>query len=164
MSTPPRSNMPPFEQKSFCMSTTITAVCAVLTVMGAGIASMIACRAELASLSFTTGSIHTPMGQVRVSLGGVPDRSERRGSEPSVGGKRGASTCGMDAVHQDLRFRPQKKGSRRGPPFFCRCKELFRLFDGGWLPSPFASWQDGRRRFLGPVQAHRQINGAVWRG
>ena len=60
------------------MSTTITAVCAVLIVMGAGIASMFACRPEFAPMAFTTGSIHTPMCQVLVSpeignLGTGPD-------------------------------------------------------------------------------------------
>src|SRR5579864_645687 len=45
MSTPARSNIPPFEQKSFCMSTTTTAVRAVSIVIGVGIASMVVSRA-----------------------------------------------------------------------------------------------------------------------
>src|SRR6516164_1127744 len=40
MLTPARSNSPPFEQKSFCMSITITAVREVLIVTGSGLASM----------------------------------------------------------------------------------------------------------------------------
>src|SRR6266849_7852420 len=42
MSTPARSNIPPLLPKSFCMSTTITAVRAVSIVIGSGQASMIA--------------------------------------------------------------------------------------------------------------------------
>src|SRR5437879_8631709 len=50
MSTPARSNIPPLLPKSFCMSTTITAVRAVSIVIGSGEASMIACRPVLNSV------------------------------------------------------------------------------------------------------------------
>src|ERR1700737_1376741 len=44
MLIPARSNSPPFEQKSFCMSTTITTVCEVLIVIGSGLALMVVCH------------------------------------------------------------------------------------------------------------------------
>src|SRR6266478_2025265 len=50
MSTPARSNIPPLLPKSFCMSTTVTAVRAVSMVIGSGEASMIACRPALNSV------------------------------------------------------------------------------------------------------------------
>src|SRR5919109_736122 len=50
MSTPARSNIPPLLPKSFCMSTTITAVRAVSIVIGSGEASMIAFRPVLGSV------------------------------------------------------------------------------------------------------------------
>src|SRR5258708_4213324 len=50
MSTPARSNIPPLLPKSFCMSTTITAVRAVSIVIGSGEASMIACCPALNSV------------------------------------------------------------------------------------------------------------------
>src|SRR5215467_7276986 len=50
MSTPARSNIPPLLPKSFCMSTTITAVRAVSIVIGSGEASMITCRPALDSV------------------------------------------------------------------------------------------------------------------
>src|ERR1700676_1575664 len=50
MSTPARSNIPPLLPKSFCMSTTITAVRAVSIVIGSGEASMLGCAPPLNSV------------------------------------------------------------------------------------------------------------------
>ena len=49
MSIPARSNMPPFEPKSFCISTTITAVFAVSNVIASGFASRLMTRPPLSS-------------------------------------------------------------------------------------------------------------------
>jgi hypothetical protein len=40
---PAQSKSPPFEQKSFCMSTTTTAVCEILILIGSGLPSMVVC-------------------------------------------------------------------------------------------------------------------------
>src|ERR1700756_1050963 len=50
MSIPARSNIPPLLPKSFCMSTTSTAVRAVSIVIGSGDASMVACCPALNSV------------------------------------------------------------------------------------------------------------------